>query len=80
MSPLNRWWMNNCRHHSRNDGGATTRGETIDKNHNYQSINPNGVAATNYKGSRDVVNPLDAPLLGLDMIHDPKAKIWCHVT
>jgi hypothetical protein len=42
---------------------------------NNQSLNPNGVAATHYKESRDVGRPLDAPLLGSDMIHMPKDKI-----
>jgi hypothetical protein len=25
-----------------------------------------------------VVTPLDAPLLGSNVIHGPEAKIWCH--
>jgi hypothetical protein len=63
-----------------NDGGTTSGGETLDRTHKNQILNPNGVVATDYKGSRDVGRPLDAPLLGSDMIHDPKAKIWCHST
>jgi hypothetical protein len=58
-----------------NDSDATSEGEILDKNHNYQSLNPNGAAVIDYKGSRDVGRPLDTPVLGLDMIHDPKAKI-----
>jgi hypothetical protein len=38
------------------------------------------VVVIDYKGSRDVGTPLDAPLLGSDMIHGPKAKIRCHNT
>jgi hypothetical protein len=70
--------MSSCHHHGRNDGGATSEGETLDKTHNNQSLKPNGVAATDYKGYRDVVTPLDAPLLGLDIIHGSKPKIRCH--
>jgi hypothetical protein len=70
----NPWRMSSCHHHDRNDGRTTFRGETINKTHNNQSLNSNGVAATNYKGSRDVRTALDAPLLGSDMIHGPKYK------
>jgi hypothetical protein len=68
--------MSSCRQHSRNDGGATFEGETLDINQNDQNLNPNDVAATDYKGSRGVGRSLDATLLGSDMIHGPKAKIW----
>jgi hypothetical protein len=76
----NPWWMSSCLHSSRNDGGATFGGETLDKTHNNQSLSPSGVAAIDYKGSRDVGTPLDAPLLGSDMKHAWKPKIWCHNT
>jgi hypothetical protein len=66
--------MGSCHHHGRNDGGATSRGETLNKTHNNQSLNHNGAAATDYKGSRDVGTPLEAPLLGSDMIHGSKTK------
>jgi hypothetical protein len=66
--------------HGRNNGGATSERETLDKTHNNQSLNPNGATATDYKGSRDMGTPLDAPLLGSDMIHRPKATIRCHNT
>jgi hypothetical protein len=72
--------MSSCHHNGRNDGGATSGGETLDKTHNNQSLNPNGMVAIDYKGSRNVGTSLDAPLLGLDMIHGPKAKIRCHNT
>jgi hypothetical protein len=72
--------MSSCYHCDRNDGGATSRGETLDKTPNNQSLNPNGAVATDYKGSRDVGRPLDALLLGSDMIHSPNAKMWCHNT
>jgi hypothetical protein len=63
-----------------NDGDATSRGETLDKTHNNQSINPNGAVATDYKGLEDVGTPLDTPLLGSNMIHGSKPKIRCHIT
>jgi hypothetical protein len=72
--------MSSCRHRGRNDGGANSGGETLDKTHNNQKLNPNGAAATDYKGSRDMGTPLDAPLLGSDMIHGSKPKIRCHNT
>jgi hypothetical protein len=59
---------------------ATSGEETLDKTHNNQSLNTNGAAAINYKGSRDVRTPLDTPLLGSDMIHGSKTEIWCHNT
>jgi hypothetical protein len=45
-------------------------GETHDKTHNNDNLNPNMVAATH-----NIVlgRPLGMPLLGPDMIHDPKA-------
>jgi hypothetical protein len=58
-----------------NDGDDTSRGETLDKTHNNKSLNPTGAAATNYKGSRDMGRHLDIPLLGSDMIHNPKANM-----
>jgi hypothetical protein len=64
--------MSSCRHRSSNDGGATSGEETLDKTHNNQSLNTNGAAAINYKGSRDMRTPLDTPLLGSDMIHGSK--------
>jgi hypothetical protein len=67
--------MSTCHQHGRNDGGATSRGETLDKTHNNQNLNPNGVAATDYKGSRDVERSLYAPLLGSGMIHNSKANM-----
>jgi hypothetical protein len=70
--------MSSCRHHDRNDGDTIFGGETLDKTHNNQSLNPNGVVATDYKGSRDVGTPLHALLLGSDMIHGSKPKIRCH--
>jgi hypothetical protein len=72
--------MSSCCHRSRNDGGTTSELETLDKTDNNQNLNPTGVAATDYKGSMDAGTPLDAPLLGSDMIHGPKAKIQCHST
>jgi hypothetical protein len=72
--------MNSCHHYGSNDGGATSGGETLDKTHNNQNLNTNGVAAPDYKGSRNVGTPLDAPLLGSDKIDGPKAKIRCHST
>jgi hypothetical protein len=72
--------MSSCRHHGKNDGSTTSRRENLDKTHNNQSLNPNGVAATNYKGSREVGTHLDAPLLGSNMINGSKAKIQCHNT
>jgi hypothetical protein len=70
----NPWRTSNCRHHGKIDGGTSSGGEILDKTHNNQSLNPNGVASTHYKGSRDVGRLLYAPLLGLDMIHGAKAK------
>jgi hypothetical protein len=67
--------MSSCHHHGRNDGDAIFGGETLDKTHNNQSLNPNGVVATDYKGPRDVGTPLEAPLLGSNMIHESKPKI-----
>jgi hypothetical protein len=69
-----------CRHHNRNDVGATSNGETLNQTHNNQNLNPNGVAATDYKGSKDVGRPLDSSLLGSDKIHGPKTKICCRST
>jgi hypothetical protein len=68
--------MSSCRHHGRNDDGATSGGETLDKTHNNRSLNANGAVATDYKGSKDV----GTPLLGSDMIHGSKTKIQCHNT
>jgi hypothetical protein len=39
----NPWWMASCHHHDRNDGDATSGGETLDKTNNNQSINHNMV-------------------------------------
>jgi hypothetical protein len=58
-----------------NDGNGTSGGETLDKTHNNKSLNPTGAAATDYKGSRGMGRHLDIPLLGSDMIHDPKANM-----
>jgi hypothetical protein len=49
----------------RNNGGATSGGETLDKTHNNQSLNPNGVASTDSKGSRYVVNTPGRTSIGL---------------
>jgi hypothetical protein len=38
--------MSSYHHHGRNDGGATSGGETLDKTHNNQSLNLNVVATT----------------------------------
>jgi hypothetical protein len=37
--------MSSYHQHDRNDGGATSEGETLDKNKNNQNLNPNVVAA-----------------------------------
>jgi hypothetical protein len=66
--------MSRCHHHGRNDGGTTSERETLNKTQNNQILNPNGVADTDYKPSKDVGRPLDAPLLGSNMIHGPKPK------
>jgi hypothetical protein len=47
-----------------------SEGETHDKAHNNNNLNPNMVAAAH---NIDLGRPLGMPLLGLDMIHDPKA-------
>jgi hypothetical protein len=64
-----------CHHHSRNDGSTTSGGETLNQTQNKQNLNPIGAAATDYKEYKDMGSPLDAVLLGSDMIHDPNAKI-----
>jgi hypothetical protein len=38
--------MSSCYHRCKNDGSATSRGETLDKTHNNQSLKPNVVGAT----------------------------------
>jgi hypothetical protein len=68
--------MSSCHHHGRKDGDTISRGETLDKTHDNQSLNPNGIVATNYKGSRGMGTPLDAPLLGSDMIHGHLDRFW----
>jgi hypothetical protein len=80
MISHNPWRMSSCHRRGRNDGGATSGGETLNKTHNNQSLNTNGVVATDYKGSIDMGTLLDTPLLGSDMIHGRKAKIRCHST
>jgi hypothetical protein len=71
--------MNSCYHYDRDDGGTTSGGETLNKIHNNQRLNPNVVAVA-HNSLRIVRRPLDAPLLGSDIIHDPKDKIQCHNT
>jgi hypothetical protein len=79
-SHLNPWWMSSRRHRGRNDSGATFGGETLNKTYNNKNLNPNGVVTTDYKGFRDMGRPMDTLLLGSDMIHSLKDKIWCRNT
>jgi hypothetical protein len=47
-------WTSSCHHHGRKDGSGISGGETLNKTHNNQSLNPNGAVTTDYKGSRDM--------------------------